>query len=93
MLVKACKTLGYDFLQNCLLDVGVCLVLQYGTKLYQMLLQSDRKDSYISGMGLNYVAGMIIRTVFSMEKHSCVCLLIEMRLQIEDRIFSILLHR
>ena len=34
MLVKACKTLGYDFLQNCLLDVGVCLVLQYGTKLY-----------------------------------------------------------
>lgn len=51
-----------------------------------MLLQSDRKDSYISGRGLSYVAAMIIRTVFSMEKHSCVCLLIEMKLQIEDRI-------
>ena len=34
MLVKAYKTLGYDFLQNCFLDVGVCLVLQYSTKLY-----------------------------------------------------------
>lgn len=77
MLVKACKTLGSDFLQNCLLDVGVCLVLQYGTKL-----QSDRKDGYIRSRGLNYVAAMIIRTVFSMEKYSCVCLLIEMKLQI-----------
>ena len=47
-----------------------------------MLLQSDRKDGYIRSRGLNYVAAMIIRTVFSMEKYSCVCLLIEMKLQI-----------